>query len=119
METLLRLERNGKTKFLGNRAQFRLETESWKVLKRQVVATDRTDDLLSVTSDPPTKSTYINLETFWPQMTTTNIREDMFQLEITILQFCIDKILSCLLFRFKNVERSIWTTSLQFIFQGR
>jgi hypothetical protein len=37
LETLLQLERNGKTKFLGNRAQFRLETESWKVLKRQVV----------------------------------------------------------------------------------
>jgi hypothetical protein len=27
-------------------------------------------------------------------VTTTNIREDMFQLEITVLQFCIDKILS-------------------------
>ena len=37
LKTLLQLERNGKTKFLGNRAQFRLETESWKVLKRQVV----------------------------------------------------------------------------------
>jgi hypothetical protein len=77
LETLLKLERNGKTKFLGNRAQFRLETASWKVLKRQVVATDRTDDLLSVTSDPPTKSTYFHLGTVWPQVTTTNIREDM------------------------------------------
>ena len=59
LETLfgLQLERNGKTKCFGNRAQFRLKTESWKVLKRQVVATDRTDDLLSVTSDPTTKST--------------------------------------------------------------
>ena len=56
LETLLQLERNGKTKFLGNRAQFRLETESWKVFKRQVVATDRTDDLfVSVTSDTSTK----------------------------------------------------------------
>ena len=27
-------------------------------------------------------------------MTTTNSREDMFQLEITVLQFCIDKILT-------------------------
>jgi hypothetical protein len=34
--------------------------------------------LISVTSDPPTKSTY----------------EDMFQLEIIVFQFCIDKILS-------------------------
>ena len=67
LETLLQLERNGKTKFLGNRAQFRLETESWKVLKRQVVATDGTDDLLSVTSDPPTKSTHFHLGTVWPQ----------------------------------------------------
>ena len=31
LETLLQLERNGKTKFLGNWAQFRLETESSKV----------------------------------------------------------------------------------------
>jgi hypothetical protein len=97
LETLLQLERNGKTKFLGNRARFRSETESWKVLKHQVVvATDRTDDLLSVPSDPPTKkSTYFHLGTVWPQVTTTNIREDMFQLEIlSVLQFCIDKILS-------------------------
>jgi hypothetical protein len=92
LETLLQLERNGKTKLPGNRAQFRLETESWRALKRQVVATDRTDDLLSVSSDPPTKSTYFHLGTVWPQVTTTNILEDMFQLEITILQFCIDKI---------------------------
>ncbi len=42
LETLLQLERKGnrKTKFLGKRAQFRLETESWNILKRQVVATD-------------------------------------------------------------------------------
>jgi len=59
-----------------------------------VVATDRTDDLLSVTSDPPTKSTYFHLGIVWPQVTTTNSSEDMFQLEITFLQFCIDKILS-------------------------
>jgi hypothetical protein len=59
-----------------------------------VVATDRTDDLLSVTSDPPTKSTYFHLETVWPQVTMTNIREDMFQLEITVLQVFIDKILN-------------------------
>ena len=63
LENLLQLERNGKTKFLGNRAQSRLDTESWKVLKHHVVATDRTDDLLSVTSEPPTKSTFI-LEQF-------------------------------------------------------
>ena len=94
LETLLQLERNGKTKFLGKRAHFRLETESWKALKRQVVATDRTDDFLSITSDPPTKSTYFHLGTVWPQVTTTNSREDMFQLEITVLQFCIDKILT-------------------------
>ena len=37
LETLLQLERNGKTKFLGNWAQFRLETESWKVLILQVL----------------------------------------------------------------------------------
>jgi hypothetical protein len=61
LEALLQLERNDKTKLLGKRAQFRLETASWKVLKRQVVATDGTDDLLSVTSDPPTKSTYFHL----------------------------------------------------------
>ena len=61
--------------------QFRLETESWKVLKRQVVATNRTDDLLPVTSDPPTKSTYFHLGTVWPQVTMTNSCEDMFQLE--------------------------------------
>ncbi len=92
LETLLRLERNGKTKFLGKRrAHFRLETECWKALKRQVVATDRTDNLLSVTFDPPTKSTYFHLGTVWPQVTTTNSREDMFQLELTVLQFCIDK----------------------------
>ena len=97
LETLLQLERNGKTKFLGNRAQYRLETASWKVLKRQVVATDRTDDFLSVTSDPLTKSTYFHLGKVWPQVTTTNIREDMFQLEITVLQFCIDKLLSSFL----------------------
>jgi hypothetical protein len=36
-----------------NQAQFQLETESWS----QVVATDQIDHLLSVTSDPPTKST--------------------------------------------------------------
>jgi hypothetical protein len=90
LETLLQLERNGKTKFLGNRAQFRLKTESWKVLKRQVVATYRTDDLLSVTFDPATKSTYFHLGTVWPQVTTTNIREDMFQLEITVFKFCIE-----------------------------
>jgi hypothetical protein len=84
-----------KPNFLATgRAQFHLETESWKVLKCQVVATDRTEDLLSVTSDPPTKSTYFHLGTVWPQVTTTNIREYMFQLEITVLQFCIDKILS-------------------------
>ena len=70
-------------------AQLRLEIECWKVLKLQMVATDRTDDLLSVTSDPPTKSTYFHLGTVWPQVTATNIREDMFQLEITVLQFCI------------------------------
>ena len=94
LETLLQLERNGKTKFLGKWAHFRLETESWKALKRQVVATeDRTDDLLSITSDPPTKSTYFHLGIVWPQVT-TNSREDMFQLEITVLQFCIDKILT-------------------------
>ena len=75
METLLHFERNGKIKFLSNRAQFRLETESWNVLKRQVVATDRTDDLLSVTSDPPTKSTYFHLGTVWHQVTKTNSRE--------------------------------------------
>ena len=77
LETLLQLERNGKTKFLGKRAHFRLETESWKVLKRQVVATDRTDDFLSITSDPPTKSTYFHLGTVWPKVTTTNSHEDM------------------------------------------
>jgi hypothetical protein len=86
LETPLQLERNGDTKFLGNRAQFRLETESWKVLKRQVVATDRRDDFLSITSDPPTKSTYFHLGTVWPHVTSTNI-----SLEITVLQFCIDK----------------------------
>ena len=59
-----------------------------------MAATDRTDDFLSITSDPPTKSTYFHLGTVWPQVTTTNIHEDMFQLEITVLQFCIDKILS-------------------------
>jgi hypothetical protein len=31
LETLSLLERNGKTKFLGNQAQFHLKTESWKV----------------------------------------------------------------------------------------
>jgi len=35
-----------------------------------------------------------DLGTLWPQVTTTNSHEDMFQLEITVLQFCIDKILS-------------------------
>ena len=30
-------------------------------------ATDRTDNLLSITSDPPTKSTYFHLGTVWPQ----------------------------------------------------
>ena len=113
----IRKERNGKTKFLGKRAHFRLETESWKVLKRQVVATARTDDFLSITSDPPTKSTYFHLGTFWPQVTTTNSREDMFQLEKTVLYFCIDKILTSYLARFKNVERSVWTSSLQLFFQ--
>jgi hypothetical protein len=67
--------------------------ESWNVLKRQVVAIDRTDDLLSVKSDPPTKSTYFHFGTVWP-LTTTNSREDMFQLEITVHQFCINKILT-------------------------
>ena len=77
LETLLQLEKIGKTKFLGNRAQFRLDTESWKVLKRQVVATD---DLLSVTSDPPTKSTYFHLGTVWPQVTMTNSREVVYSI---------------------------------------
>ena len=64
LETLLQLERNGKTKFLGKRAHFRLETESWKVLKRQVVATDRTDDFLSITlTHQPSQHTFI-LEQF-------------------------------------------------------
>ena len=74
LETLLQLERNGKTKFLGNRAQFHFETESWKNSKHQGVATDRTEDLLSVTvtSDPPVKSAYFHLGTVWPQVTTTN-----------------------------------------------
>ena len=58
LEALFQLERNGKTKFLGKWAHFRLETESWRVLKRQVVATDRTDDFLSITSETTTKSTY-------------------------------------------------------------
>ena len=35
LETLLQLERNGKTKFLGKRAHLRLETESWQALKRR------------------------------------------------------------------------------------
>jgi hypothetical protein len=84
-----------KPNFLANgHTQFRFETESWKVLKRQVVAADRTDNLLSVTSDPLAKSTYFHLGTVWHQVTTRNIREDMFQLEIAVLQFCIDKILS-------------------------
>ena len=90
----IRKESNGNIIFLGKRAHFRLETESWKALKRQVAATDRTDDFLSITSDPTTKSTYFHLGTVWPQVTTTNSREDMFQLEITVLQFCIDKILT-------------------------
>ena len=65
LETVLQLERNGKTKFLGKWAHFRLETESWKALKRQVTATDRTDDFSSIT-----KSTYFHLGTVWPQVTT-------------------------------------------------
>ena len=88
------IRNNGKTKFLGKRAHFRLETESWKALKRQVVAADRNDDFLSITCDPPTKSTYFHLGTVWPQVTTTSSREDMFQLEINVLQFCFDKILT-------------------------
>ena len=94
LETLLQLEKNGKTKFLGKRTHFHLETESWKILKRQVVATDGTDDLLSVTSDPQTKSTYFHLGTVWSYVKTTNSCEDMFQLEKIVLQFCIDNILS-------------------------
>ena len=106
-----------KTKFLGKRAHFRLETESWKVLKRQVVPTDRTDDFLSITSDPPTKSTYFHLGTVWPQVTTTNSREDMFQLEIDNCSSILYRQNFDILFRFKNVERSIWTSSLQLFFQ--
>ena len=115
LETLLQLERtNGKTKFLGNRAQFRLETESWKVLKRQVVATDRKDNLLSVTSDPPTKSTYFYLGTVWHQVTMK------FTKYVSVGNHCPSILYQQsfeLLFRFKNVERSIWTTAVQFFFQ--
>jgi hypothetical protein len=56
LKTLLQLERNGKTKFLGNRAQFRLEMESWKVLKRQEITTEQTEPttcyLLHLTHQP-------------------------------------------------------------------
>ena len=117
LETLLQLERNGKTKFLGKRAHFRLETESWRVLQRHVVATDLTDDFLSITSDPTTKSTYFHLGTLCPQVTTTNSRQDMCQLKITVLQFCIDKILTS--YSDLNMLNEVFgrTTSLQFIFQ--
>jgi hypothetical protein len=76
---------HGKTKFLGNRGGTILfgggVLESF-ITSGGRTATDRTDDSLSVTSDPPTKSTHFHLGTVWPQVTTTNIREDMFQLEI-------------------------------------
>ena len=42
--------------------------------------TNRADDLLSVTSDPPTKSTYFHLGTVWPQVTMTNSREVVYSI---------------------------------------
>ena len=42
----------------------------------------------------PSQHTFILEQPVWPQVTTTNIREDMFQLKITVLQFCIDKVFS-------------------------
>ena len=55
LENLLQLERKGMAKqnFLANGvARFHLETESWKALKCQVVATGRADVFLFITSDP-------------------------------------------------------------------
>ena len=58
-----------------------------------------------------------DLGTLWPQVTTTNSHEDMFQLEITVLQFCIDKILTSYLDLKMLNEATIWTSSLQLFFQ--
>jgi hypothetical protein len=90
-----------KQNFLANglNSVWRRSPESFKTSGGRT-ATDRTDDLLSDTSDPSTKSTNFHFGTDWLQVTTTNIREDLFQLEIAVLPFCIDKILSCLVFRF-------------------
>ena len=86
-------------------------------LKRQVAATDRTDDFLSITSYQPTKSTYLYLGTVWPQVTKTNSLEDM---HVSVGNNCSSILYRQnfdILFRFKNVERSIWTSSLQLFFQ--
>jgi hypothetical protein len=73
LETLLQLERNGKTKFLGNRAQFRLETESWKVLKRQVVGQQLIEQticyLIHLTHQP---SQQVNILSSWNSLASSD-----------------------------------------------
>ena len=55
LEALFQLKRDGKFKFLSNREKFCMDTDYWKVLQRQVVAIDRTDNLVSLKSDSPIK----------------------------------------------------------------